>query len=266
MASWEHVAFLAGSENRVQILETLHDRPRRQCELVCECGLSRSTVHRALDGLAEREWIHNEGGVYRLTVGGRLVLDQYELLETTIERVDEWGSFLQNLGETATTLPAAALDDAQLVSNVPENPHAAISHVADVFVTSDVDTFYGISPVVSPVLNHGARELATSGTEMEYLIDRSVLDASQSAYPDALAVAHSLDRFTLYLYPDELTFGLAVLDDRVLVSTYDAHGSLHECLDGTDEALVRWANDVYEDYRAAAEPIDAPEAEATPRQ
>jgi predicted transcriptional regulator len=256
MGSWEHVSFLAGSENRVRILEALHDRPRRQCELVDACGLSRSTVHRALDGLEEREWVYSEDGAYRLTVGGRLVLDQFDALRTAIERVEEWGAFLQRLGGVGATLPAAALDDAQLVTNSPENPHATMSHTTDVLAAADTETFRGISPLVSPVVNEAARESLTAGVRMELLIDESVLDASRTAYPDAFEDAHEFENFELYLSPDELTFGLMLLDDRALVCAHDEQGTLRECLDGTNEALVRWASDTYEDHRAAAERVD----------
>ncbi|WP_049996675.1 helix-turn-helix transcriptional regulator [Halococcus sediminicola] len=264
MGSWEHVAFLAGSANRVRILDTLRERPRRQCELVDACGLSRSTVHRALDGLEERGWVHSEGGAYRLTVGGRLVFEQYEALETAIERVDEWGSFLQRLGEVGATLPVATLDDARLITNTPANPHAAMHHITDVFVASDTGTFRGITPVVSPVINEAAHELLTTGAAMGLVIDESVLDTSRTAYPDAFAAAHDFENFELYLSPEGISFGLLVLDDRALVSTYDEQGTLHGCLDSTNEALVGWANDVYEDRWAAAERIDTV-PEATPR-
>ncbi|WP_435077218.1 helix-turn-helix transcriptional regulator [Halococcus sp. AFM35] len=256
MGTWEHVAFLAGSENRVRVLEALRERPRRQCELVDACGLSRSTVHRTLDGLGEREWVHSEGGEYRLTVGGRLVLDQFDALETAIERVDEWGPFLQRLGSVGATLPTAALDDARLVTNAPENPHATMSHVTDVLAAADGETFRGISPVVSPVTNEAAREPLAAGVAMELVIDESVLETSQAAYPDAFAAAHDFENFKLFLSPDEITFGLTVLDDRALVCAHDEQGTLYGCLDGTNEALVRWANDVYEDHRAAARRID----------
>ena len=264
MGSWEHVAFLAGSANRVRILDTLRERPRRQCELVDACGLSRSTVHRALDGLEEREWVHSEDGAYRLTVGGRLVFEQYEALETAIERVDEWGSFLQRLGEIGATLPTAALDDARLISNTPANPHAAMQHITDVFVANDTETFRGISPVVSPVVNEAAHELLAAGTRMELIVDESVLDISQAAYPDAFAAASEFENFELFVSPTELSFGLVVLDDRALVSSYDGQGTLRECLDGTSGALVTWAADTYEEYRAAAERVDTT-PEATPR-
>ena len=252
MGSREHIAFLAGSENRVRILEALHERPQRQCELTEACGLSRSTVHRALDGLTGREWIREDGRQYRLTAGGEFVLGQYRALERSIERVERWGSFLNRLGDAATTLPPTALDEAAVIVSSPEDPHAAMTHFADVLGSSSAETFYGISPVVSPVLNEAAQSLIESGTRMELIIDGSVLDTSRTSYPDALEDAHTLENFELYLSPKDLSSGLAILDERVLVGTYDERGVLCECLDGTDEALVAWASERYETLRAAA--------------
>lgn len=257
MRSREHIAFLAGSTNRVRILETLREHPCRQCELIRECGLSRSTVHRTLDGLSARDWIRNDGGQYRLTAGGKFVLERYEALETSIERVDEWGPFLTRFGDVAATLPPAALDDATMVTNTPGNPHAAISHTADVFETSDTATFRGITPIVSPVLNEAARELVETGAEMELLIDDSVLDASRADYPAALEDAYTLPNFELFLYPDDLTFGLTILDERVLLGAYDERGVRWGSLDGTNAALTNWATDTYAEYRSRAKPADS---------
>lgn len=252
MGPREHVAFLVGSPNRVRILETLRERPRRKCELTEEHELSRSTIHRALDGLERREWIRTDDGTYRLTAGGTFVLDQYNALEATIERVDQWGPFLNRLGDAGRTLPPAALDGARVIASRPENPHAALTYFADTLTASDSETFYGVSPVVSPVLNEAAQGLIEAGAEMELVIDTSVLDTSRTAYPDALEDAHALPNFELYLSPDELSFGLAILDERVLVGAYDRRGVLRECLDGTNEPLRTWARERYEGLRASA--------------
>jgi predicted transcriptional regulator len=258
MGPREHVAFLAGSANRVRILETLREQPHRQCELTEACDLSRSTVHRTLDGLESRGWVEQANNEYRLTVGGDLVLGHYAALESAIDRVDEWGTFLNRLGDLATTLPLAALSEATLVTSTPENPHAAAAHLADGLATTTTEEFYAISAVVSPRFNEAAQELIATDTEMELIIDGSVLDTSSTDYEAALDDAYSLDNFTLYLSPDDLAFGLAIFDGRVLISAHDERGVLRECLDSTDETLRTWARGVYDDHRSAATRADAP--------
>ena len=258
MGPREHVAFLAGSANRVRILETLRDQPHRQCELTEACDLSRSTVHRTLDGLEGRGWVEQIAGGYRLTVGGDLVLSQYAALESAIERVDEWGAFLNRLGDLGDTIPLAALSEATLVASAPEDPHAATAHFADGLATTTTEEFYAISGIVSPRFNEAARELVATDTEMEMIIDGSVFETSSTDYEAALDDAYSLDNFTLYLYPDDLAFGLAIFDERVLISTHDERGVLRECLDSTDDTLRTWACGVYDDHRSVATPAEAP--------
>lgn len=257
MGAREHIAFLAGSENRVRVLEALRERPYRQSELTERCGVSRSTAHRILGGLSERDWVRKDDGQYRTTAGGEFVLDRYETLEAAIERVEERGSFLNRLGGLATTLPPAALGEATVVSTTPEDPQAAIGYLAETIATATAETFYAISPIVSPMLNEAAWGLIEAGAHMELLIDTSVLDASRVAYPAALEDAYRIENFELYVHPGDLDFSLTILDGRVLVGAFDERGILRECLDGTDEALVEWATTVYEDHRAAAERADA---------
>ena len=252
MGPREHVAFLVGSANRVRILEALREQPYRQCELTEACDLSRSTAHRALDGLEGRGWVEQAAGEYRLTVGGDLVLARYEALETAIARIDEWGPFLNRVGDPADTLPLAALQNATLVRSTAENPHAAAAHFADALATSAADVFYGISPVVSPRFNEAAEGLIAAGTEMELIVDESVFDTSSTEYADDLDRAFSLDSFTLYVSPDDIGFGLTILDERAMIGAYDDRGVLRECLDTTDESLRAWAYDIYDDHRAAA--------------
>lgn len=258
MTAREHISFLAGSENRVRVLEALRDRPYRQSELVRGCDLSRSTVHRALDGLTARNWVARDDGEFRLTVGGTLVLERYDALEAAVERVDEWGSFLRRLGDVAATLPPAVLDDATLVSATPDDPHAATTHLAGSFTATEVDRFRGISPIVSSVVNEAAFELVSAGVPMELIIDDSVFTISEDSYPDALDDAHSFANMELFLYPETLDFGLAILDERVLIGAYDERGVLRECLDGTSDALFEWASEIYEDHRTTAQRVDLP--------
>ena len=257
MTTREDISFLAGSENRVRILEALRDRPHRQSDLVREGYLSRSTVHRTLDGLTDREWVVRDDGRFRLTPGGRLILERYEGLESAVERVGEWGSFLNRLGGDAGALPLAALDDATLIAGCPENPHAALTHLADVFTNAtDAERFRGISPVVSTVINEAAFELVSAGVPMELVIDDSVFSTSKASFSDALDDAHAFENIELFQYPGTLEFGLTILDDRVLVGAYDDRGVLRECLDGTDDALFEWATAVYDERRSAARRID----------
>lgn len=125
---------------------------------------------------------------------------------------------------------------------------------------SPVDSLRGTSPIVGRVVNRAAEAAFGPRATMKLVIDESVLDASTAEYPDALRQAVELDRLSLYLHPDRVEFGMALVDGHASVDAYDAGGNAVASVDGTDDFLER-ATDVYADYRARSrehDPADAP--------
>jgi predicted transcriptional regulator len=249
----ERVAFLAGSDNRVRLLRELRDRPGRGAELARRCSLPRSTVHRCLDGLTARGWTEKAAGNYRLTTAGSLVLSAYEELTGTIETAVEHGSFLEHIGTVGESLPIEAIREATVIEATPENPYATMEHSVDVFESASFDWMRGIVPITARSFNEAGRPLVEADIDMEIVIDERVLETARETYAEAHQLGLDSDNFVQYVHPEPLSFGLAILDeDRVLVGAYDEHGNPRACLDGTDDALIEWAEDTYEEYRAAA--------------
>lgn len=253
MDAHDHVAFLAGSRNRVRVLRALRERPGRGAELARRCSLSRSTVHRSLEGLLDRGWARRNDGRYRITAAGGFVLDAYDAFTGTIEAVEDRKRFLDCLDGAAETLPAEALSTATLIEATPENPHAPIEHYADVLEEVSPDRVRAMTPIVSSVFNDLNRPLVEAGVRMELVIDESVLEASRRSYPEALALALRSDNFELYVRSDPIRFGLALFDDdRALVDAYGQAGNPRARLDGTGDALLDWTADTYERFRSEA--------------
>ena len=64
------------------------------------------------------------------------------------------------------------------------------------------------------VLSGEASESAIGPTtDMELVIDESVLERSRTDYEGALQTAYDLDQFRLYLASEPLEFGVAIIDD-----------------------------------------------------
>ena len=85
----ETIGFVARSETRLSILETLNQQgPLTSRDLGKRLDVSRTTVGRNIDLLTERGWIRCEGRGYALTPGGEAVTSEFaELLDTI--RVEE---------------------------------------------------------------------------------------------------------------------------------------------------------------------------------
>ncbi|WP_152041466.1 helix-turn-helix transcriptional regulator [Salinigranum salinum] len=248
MTAREDVAYLVGSECRVETLRTLAEEPLRPSALAERVSCARETAQRNLSGFGERNWVQKRDGAYRLTPAGRMVLGQYHRLERTVECADRLEVFLTHVGDALDDIDPELLAGQTVTTSTSENPHAPIErwlHIVD----GVVDRYYGITPIVSRVFNEAAERAIGPDTEMELVIDHSVLETSREQFPEALELALELDQFTLWISPAELEFGLTICDDHVWVAAYDELGNVVACVDGDDETFVRWARDIYDEHR-----------------
>jgi len=79
------ISFLTRSENRVRVLMALADKPRTERRLVDETGISDVTAGRIIEDFADRGWIREDDGTYRMSTVGELVADDYRRLEDSMD-------------------------------------------------------------------------------------------------------------------------------------------------------------------------------------
>lgn len=262
MNAREDVAYLVGSECRVETLRTLDTESLRPSALAERVSCARETAQRNLAGFVERNWVQKRNGTYELTAAGRMVLRRYSRLERTVESAERLTVFLSNVDEAFDGVDPELLAGQTVTTSTAENPHAPIERWLAI-VDGVADTYYGITPIVSRVFNQAAERAIGPDTEMELLIDRSVLETSREQFPDALELALDLDQFTLWVSPTDLEFGLAICDGHVWLAAYDDLGNVVASVDGDDEAFVELAHEVYENHcerasRVGSESLSAP--------
>ena len=258
MSAREDISFLVGSDTRIALLRAVVESPYRPTELATECSCARETAQRTLTRLRERGWVEKGDGQYRGTPAGALILDAYDELAATVTHAARLGSFLAHVGDDAAP-PASVLDGLTLAESTAENPHAPIDRYLTVLGTDSLDRFRGITPIVSRVFNDAAEAVIGPDTAVELIIDRTVLRTSRTEFEDATRNAAELDEFDLYVAPEPLTFGLALVDGHAFVGAYDDDGSLVASVDATADAFVDWAADLYRTYRERADLIDTEE-------
>ncbi|MFC6825304.1 helix-turn-helix transcriptional regulator [Halopelagius fulvigenes] len=248
----EDVAFLVGSESRVAILRSLRDASRRPTELADSCSCARETAQRTVSAFVERGWAEKvtDDGEYGLTPAGTMVANGYDDFESTVAVAGDLSVFLSHVGDVAVDLGPDVLRGLNATTATKGDPHAAVNRLLEVMGTEPPESFYGIAPIVSGIINEGAERIIGPESTVELIIDESVLEVSASEYPEALEAAYELDQFELYVSPEELDFGLLMVDNHVIFGAYDEMGNLVACVDGTDERFVSWAEDVYARYRA----------------
>ncbi|MFC4359123.1 helix-turn-helix transcriptional regulator [Halobium salinum] len=267
MSARHDIAYLVGSDNRVDILRALRDEPRGPSELASACSCARETAHRSLSGFVERGWVARDDGEYRLTVAGGMVIEQYDRLETTVDGTNRVRPFLRHAPAAFRDLPPEFLSAVRLETATPENPHAPIGRFRATLGDGGLERFRGVTPVVSPLFNEAAGAALTPETDAELVIDESVLHVSETQYADALGEAFELEKFTLLVSSDSPGCGLMIADGHAFVCVYD-EGTMVASLDGDEEAFVEWVSDLYAEERdrsrvLATVATDATDAEPT---
>ncbi|EJN61635.1 helix-turn-helix transcriptional regulator [Halogranum rubrum] len=252
MGSRENIAFLVGSSSRIDLLRALAERPYRPTEIAKVCSCARETAQRTLGGFVERGWVQKSEAQYQLTPGGVSVLEQYEKLADVVQNAERLETFLTNAGSAIEDLPTETYDELTVTEVSNSNPHAPIDRFLTVLGSTPVESFKGITPVVSPVYNEAAASVIGPQTEMELVIDDSVLATSESEYPEALQRASDLSQFSLYLTPREIEFGLTIVDGHAYIGAYDEFNNVVASVDGRSEAILTWAQTLYSEYQRSA--------------
>lgn len=254
----DDIAFLVGSDSRVRVLRLLHEQRLRPTEIVDRCTCTRETVQRTLSGFGDLGWVEKTGKHYHTTLAGDMVLESYEDLSTVVTDVHDLRPFLEHASEEFHDIPPGVLSSTTITTATAENPHAPINRYLELMDSGYVTQFRGVTPIVSGIFNQASESAIGPETDMQLVIDESVLERSRTDYEDALQAAYDLDQFTLYLSSEPIEFGLALIDSVSWLGAYDDDGNLVACVDGEHPALLDWATSVYERQREAAIELEAP--------
>jgi predicted transcriptional regulator len=252
MDAREGIAFLTGSDGRVDVLRLLAETPCRPCELRERTDASRTAIHRALTGFEERGWARKEDDRYALTAAGRHVHEQYEGLATVVEVGDRFSEFL-------TTFPRSdALPfpfDGEVRVATPTEPQAPRTFFHD-RIPVDADRFRGFTPVLTQRLAESLEPTVEAGTEVELVYDESYARQALQSYPETMELAMGADSVTVHVAPESIEAGLALVDGEVFLKAYGSRGDLRACLHSTDGRLGDWASDWFEQAKSGSQPLE----------
>lgn len=102
--SLDDVEFLARSSSRVEVLDTLRERPCTRAELKDVTDTSRVTFDRTLDDLDERNWLVRSDGRYEATSEGAFITTEIDRLRSRLTESEG------NSGSAGVTSTESALD------------------------------------------------------------------------------------------------------------------------------------------------------------
>lgn len=253
---YENISQLVSSRSRIKLLRTLSTGAARKHELQDQCDLARSTVHRSLEAMEEAGWVEEQDTrKFELTLTGRLLISHYDTFEENIGQVTEKKELFDQLQDDDVSIPVDVLESSTLATATKDDPHAVLNDFIEAS-TLEVDSLRGMLPIVSPVMNTHAARMLEEGTEVELIIDPTVLKNIATKYNEDYMRGIQADNFRLLIYPDQIDVGIAMFGD--LHAMFGAHGSeghLSAALTGDTIEFFDWVENMYNQYRDAAVPI-----------
>jgi predicted transcriptional regulator len=254
----EEIEFLALSPNRVETLRLLADAPHTRRELVEAIDASQPTLGRILADFEERSWVERDGSDYRATVTGRLVSRGFDDLldilaaDTDLRPVVEW------LPGEAITFDLRHLTDATITTPSRVRPSAPVERAVDLL--SDAETVR----VVSYALNEGSLDVVadrtTAGDQtFEAVVSAEAVDAiaEDSQLRGRLRELLGAEGAELRVVEESIPVAATVADGAVHLFLRDDAGILRASLDVANPEVRAWADDLFERYWQAGEPLTA---------
>lgn len=247
------LTFLAGSENRVEVLMLLRDDgPFEQRGIVDAVDASKRTVKRSLDSLEDHGWVSasDRRKEYRITALGELVLDAYTDVVDRLSVADRLGPFLERVPADALDIDPLALVDAEVVTRGDNQPYAPMDRVLE--VRRDASHIREVVDIIQADSVGQLRERVESGDlEADVVLEAGVLDAvaENDGYADQFEAALAADDVTFHVFDGSLSFVFGVMDDVVVLGVTDNQGLPEAVIISDDPTVRQWATARFESYR-----------------
>lgn len=253
----DDVAFLANSENRVEVLDALADGPSTRQHLNDHTKGSRVTLGRVLRDFEARNWIERTGREYRITPLGRWVCDEFTGLVEVFGTARELRTVMQWFPPDVLTFDVRCLRDAEVALRDKHDLTGLIRLLAEYYRTAG--RTQALSRQVSPRLVEATWEATVQRNGwFEAVVDPGVV-ATVTAHPGMERTCRDMvasGNARLYV-SEEIPLQVAILDDATVVGLTDADDTLQAVIRCTDESVRAWATDLFETYRDVADPVTA---------
>lgn len=245
---------LAKSENRIALFRAIENHPADKAELARVSGTSRSTVHRNLD----TEWTKKENGYIRLSSSGEELIEAYENFTESITVIEEKIEFLKRYEgrNTGVEIPLEALAESRQVVSTMEDRQKVVREVNDMD-PGDAEPLRALSHSFSSQVSDESYEDLSPEADAELIVDRSVYKVITNPKNwKYLLKSRDYPNFQILVLPESVTVALGKNgSEEAVIAAYSDEYPLHVGLFSENKAFVRWVTELYEHFRANANPI-----------
>lgn len=251
------IAYLARSENRVGILETLVASTHSSREIEAATGTARSTLERILTELEERGWVERatEGG-YKATAAGEFAVAEFTPLVESMAALRTLGDAVEWLPREELSVGLHHFSDATVRTPESNNVTAPAEYMTKLLrEATEFACLVRIAPPLGfemamrdrAVDGRLTTEHVITGDELDYLTDQPDRIRRWREYLEA--------DISVYCYDEDIPCNLFVIDETVLI--VDREPEVCAFIESESETVREWARDLIGTYRMQAERLSA---------
>ncbi|NUB90092.1 transcriptional regulator [Haloterrigena sp. SYSU A558-1] len=247
---YSDVQFLAGTRDRLRILQVLSESPHKQSKLEKKVDVHRTTLRRNLRELQERDWVTERSGkVYEITPVGRFVLSSFTDLLQDVESAAKIGSFLSKVPRKFS-VDVDALSSGEIAVNGFDVPFEAVNEFT-AFI-ENADRLRLCAPAINPKYASVLAQRA-SITDSEIVGPVECFETIGQAEPadfDALQRSETVRMTVIDEYP---SYGICFSENRCMIIAYNDGSGIHGVVrfDDPVPGVERWMKEKYASFKRA---------------
>ncbi|MFC6732002.1 winged helix-turn-helix domain-containing protein [Haladaptatus sp. DYSN1] len=250
------IEFLARSNNRVVILDTLATRPCTRDELREATGASRVTLGRILGDFTARGWIRQEDGEFRATAIGRLVATQFNRLIATMETADNLHDIIQWLPADDFDFQLTCFNDATIVRPTQSDPLAPVRRAAAYLRQADYVEVLTHS-VAAENLEADWQAVVNGTQRFDGVLTTAVIETIRADPVLATQMAEMVEtgNATVHRYEGDVPYVVMLADELTLLGITDDQRMPRALIVTDDEQVRMWATEIIDAYRQTASAV-----------
>ena len=252
----EDIAFLANSENRVAVLESLCDGAHARHVLMEQTDVSRVTLGRILEELEQRRWITRNGQICDITPLGAWVCEEFLAFEGTMEAENELRAVSQWLPDTGYDFHISHLAQGEITLVTRADATAPISRLIQHFDVGGPMRAFSFA-ITASFLQACHRHVLDENITWEWVFTpdvRRVLedDADMRRYSREMLTSGGA-RYREF--DGEIPHVVIISTELVNLRLADADGAATALIQVNHPEVREWAERTFETYWDAATPV-----------
>lgn len=252
--SFEEIRFLTGSENRVEILETLSTDQHTELTLVEVLDMSETTIERTLDAFEKRGWIRMNDEHYEITRLGEVIAEDYNRLAASMDLASRLGPALDVLPIEEMGFDLRHLTEARITHPETFDPLETLDSRAD--RVREADRIIGLAPsnyAVELVIKPFYEAVVDRGLELRTVVTADYVETVRSQPELRQMLREQLQAGAeVYVAPEhvDITTAIALYDDLATITGLDETGTPRISIESRAEPVQEWVREMVAHHRS----------------